>query len=57
MIGTPGSVQLFGLRANVEHSSSSCIAINLGISFGDYENFNDFRTLSLIVESEPYVQS
>jgi len=49
-------VQLLGLGANIEHSFSSCMTTNLGIGFGDYENFNDFRTLSYIAESELSVQ-
>jgi hypothetical protein len=55
-IDTPGSVQLLGSGANIEHSFSSCMITNLGIGFGDYENFNDFRTLSHIIKSEPSVQ-
>ena len=56
-IDTPGSVQLLGLGANIEHSFSSCMTTNLEIGFGDYENFNDFRNLSHIVKSEPCVES
>ena len=52
-IDTPGSVQLLGLGANIEHSFPSCMTTNLEIGFGDYEYFN----LSHIVKFEPSVQS